>query len=270
MERKFPSHHAGRSNDVCQPCHQPAAGDAPSAEPPAIPHPLEGRDDCALCHETGAGGAPQFPGDHAGRTNDLCQTCHQSSQAAPVAQAPTGPVPTPIALYPWAESVNSCYNCHSTIKGRHADISAQWERSIHAERNVACADCHGGNPPVSNMKEAMSPDAGYIGIPAAAISPALCASCHADVPRMRQYDLPTDQFALYQQSVHGVALLEKQDFRAPTCATCHGTHGAAPPGFEEVSNICGSCHSATQDYYLKSTHATGSIGSLVCHLPRAL
>jgi len=56
--------------------------------------------------------------------------------------------------------------------------------------------------------------------------------------------------------VHGHALFDKHDLRSPTCATCHGTHGAAPPGFDEVANVCGSCHSATQDYYLQSPHVT--------------
>jgi len=29
------------------------------------------------------------------------------------------------------------------------------------------------------------------------------------------------------------------------------------PGFEEVANVCGGCHTATQDHYLKSPHANG-------------
>ena len=213
-------------------------------------------------------------------------------------------------------------------------MAAQWERSIHAERGVSCADCHGGDPSATTIDAAMSPEAGYIGAPAKADIPALCASCHADVSQMRQYDLPTDQYAkykesihgtklaegdtnvatcydchgghqvlkandpastvymanvpqmcanchadtnlmapyhiptnqydLYRQSVHGIALLENQDFRAPNCATCHGTHGAAPPGFEEVANVCGSCHSATQDYYLTSGHSGGGDDAPKC------
>jgi hypothetical protein len=51
-------------------------------------------------------------------------------------------------------------------------------------------------------------------------------------------------------------MLDNHDLRAPNCATCHGTHGAAPPGFDEVANVCGSCHEATQDYYLESPHVT--------------
>ncbi len=65
-----------------QPAPPPVEKEAPKAEepstttgPPAIPHPLEGRDDCVMCH--GEGGLKPFPADHAGRTSDICTTCHQ-------------------------------------------------------------------------------------------------------------------------------------------------------------------------------------------------
>lgn len=385
---QIPEDHAGRTNEMCQACHQPAPiTEEPTLEPtseptaatesptpevsptpagplpvphtlegrenclechvstevtavpegaaPVIPHPLIGRENCLACHEEGIGGATQIPEDHAGRTNDICQACHLPGQipAAPTATPSTEPIPTPIA-YPRAEGVNTCFDCHSTLGGKQVEITDQWQRSIHSERGVTCADCHGGDPSASDVNESMSPEAGYIGVPAKKDIPALCASCHADVTLMRQYDLPTDQYAkyhesvhgirlaegdtnvttcfdchgghqilkandpastvypsnvpelcaschsdeelmapydiptnqfgLYQQSVHGHALLDNQDFRAPNCATCHGTHGAAPPGFEEVANVCGSCHGATQDYFLQSTHAKAGEGAPKC------
>jgi len=339
---QIPEDHAGRTNDVCQDCHQPASeAEAPAADEtetptgpspvphtlvgrenclechtspeampvsedgtPTIPHPLIGRENCLACHEEGIGGAPQIPEDHAGRANDICQACHEPGQlpAAPTPTTPVEPLPTPIA-YPQAEGVNTCLDCHLTLEDeKHVEITTRWQRSIHAERDVSCADCHGGDPSATTVDEAMSPEAGYIGAPAKADIPALCASCHADVTQMRQYDLPTDQYAkykesihglqlaagdtnvatcydchgghqvlkandpastvyaanvpqmcadchadrelmapydiptnqfdLYKQSVHGHALLDNQDFRAPNCATCHGTHGAAPPALK--------------------------------------
>ncbi len=87
----------------------------------------------------------------------------------------------------------------------------------------------------------------------------MCADCHADVALMAPYGIPTNQYELYQKSVHGVALLENQDLRAPTCSTCHGTHGAAPPGFQQVANVCGECHTVTEDYYLAGTHKSGMV-----------
>jgi len=44
---------------------------------PRIPHTIEGRADCLLCHQTGVADAPRIPADHSGRTNAICQTCHQ-------------------------------------------------------------------------------------------------------------------------------------------------------------------------------------------------
>lgn len=74
---------------------------------------------------------------------------------------------------------------------------------------------------------------------------------------MAPYGIPTNQYELYQKSVHGIALLQNQDLRAPTCSTCHGKHGAAPPGFEQVANVCGQCHTITEDYYLQGAHRFG-------------
>lgn len=341
---KVPDTHAGRGNDVCQLCHKPApaVGQEPTATPgpagpPRIPHPLKGRDNCLACHGTGVGGAPTVPADHTGRTIEVCRTCHELSEAVPqVSPSPTAtpePVPTPIK-YPKAEGVNTCLECHRGLGGKHEQITSGWEGSIHAARGVACADCHGGDPSATSVDAAMSPQAGYIGAPVKQDIPALCGSCHANVELMRQYDLPTDQYRkyhesvhglrlaegdlnvatcfdchdghstretddpaasvyplnvpglcaschadaelmrpygiptnqyeLYAESVHGIALLEHQDLRAPSCATCHGTHGAAPPGFQEVANVCGGCHTATQTYYLKSAHARGTAGTPKC------
>jgi len=165
-----------------------------------------------------------------------------------------------------------CASCHADVtQMRQYDLPtdqfAKYKESIHGLRlaegdlNVAtCADCHGShqvlkaNDPSSTVYPSNVPE--------------LCASCHADKDLMAPYNIPTNQFALYQQSVHGHALLDNQDFRAPTCATCHGTHGAAPPGFSEVANVCGSCHSATQDHFLQSPHASaGEEGPkcVTCH-----
>lgn len=342
----IPDNHTGIENDVCQVCHKPSIEVAPAPVPgatptstgaPLIPHTLTDRENCLECHQEGDDITPQIPADHADFTSAQCQTCHQSSemlaQPTPTAQAallaPIGPIPTPI-VHPRAEAgVNTCFDCHSTLQEDiHVNIANWWQRSIHAEREVTCADCHGGDPSASTKEEAKSPEAGYIGSPDKVEIPALCASCHADVTQMRQYDLPTDQYAKYQESIHGIrlaegdpnvatcadchnghlvlkandpastvypanvpemcaschadeglmapyniptdqftlyresvhghALLDEQNFRAPNCATCHGTHGAAPPGFQEVANVCGSCHSATQDYYLEGAHSSAS------------
>jgi predicted CXXCH cytochrome family protein len=258
----------------------------------------------------------------------MCQTCHKQKAIAPVV------VPTQIAHPPASSSQNSCVDCHKTQTGKSAEAVTQWTSSIHSARGVTCTDCHGGDATKAAKDAAHATSAGYVGKPKTQNVPALCASCHARVDLMRQYDLPTDQYAqyqesvhgtklaagdtkvatcfvchdqhgtkevkdptsnvypmnvpklcaschadanlmkpygiptnqydLYKKSVHGIALLDKQDPRAPSCATCHGFHGATPPGFSEVANVCGSCHSATQDYYLKSKHASNTPGTPKC------
>jgi hypothetical protein len=161
-----------------------------------------------------------------------------------------------------------CASCHSNVEAmRQYDLAtdqyAQYRESVHGQKlaqgdlQVAtCFTCHDGH----GTKEVNDPASKVYPLNV----PALCASCHANVDLMKPYGIPTNQYQLYQESVHGVALLQNQDLRAPTCATCHGTHGAAPPGFSEVANVCGSCHTATQAYYLKSAHAGDAPGTPKC------
>lgn len=345
--------------------------DTAFAQPP-IPHPLEGRDNCLACHETGVAGAPQVPADHKGRTIEMCRMCHvlreapapsapliphplegrenctgchqpqldSDLQADPVATATfvPPPLPTPIVYPQGPASANTCADCHEMLGGDNGVVVTDWRRSAHANRGVTCANCHGGDPNAPEASAAMDVDAGFIGKPAREAIPALCASCHADVVFMRQYNLPTDQYSKYQESVHGqrlaqgdpkvatcfdchdghathetndpradvyrlnvpllcaschadaaymaeyetptnqfehyqasvhgVALLENQNVQAPNCATCHGTHSAAPPGFTEVANVCGNCHSATQDYFVSGPHnsdAPNAPRCITCH-----
>ncbi len=84
---------------------------------------------------------------------------------------------------------------------------------------------------------------------------------------MEPYGIPTDQFAIYQNSVHGKALLLNQDMRAPTCASCHGSHDAKPPQSSEVVGVCGKCHTATQALYEESRHSKLDVGPKcwTCH-----
>jgi hypothetical protein len=72
---------------------------------------------------------------------------------------------------------------------------------------------------------------------------------------MSDYGIPTNQFAKYSQSVHGVALLEKEDTGAPACNDCHGNHGALPPEVNSVTQVCGQCHVNNMQYFESSAMA---------------
>jgi predicted CXXCH cytochrome family protein len=167
-----------------------------------------------------------------------------------------------------------CASCHSSVDLMRpynipTDQFDQYWQSQHGEalvkgdQNVAtCFDCHGGHK-VLNVQ-----DPGATVYPTN--EPAMCAGCHADGTRMGSYNIPTNQFNLYQTSVHGVAVLKNQDLRAPTCSTCHGIHGATPPGLAQVATVCGQCHSQTQEYYQQGAHKVGLSGQagpgcVTCH-----
>jgi len=97
-----------------------------------------------------------------------------------------------------------------------------------------------------------------------------CSRCHADADYMKGYSIPTDQFAKYSTSVHHQALAVRGDLSAPTCSTCHGNHGAVPPGVDKVQNVCSNCHAFQAQMYEKSTHkkafeAASLPGCVVCH-----
>lgn len=133
---------------------------------------------------------------------------------------------------------------------------------MEGDTNVAtCFDCHDGH----RVQKASDPTSGVY----PRNEPAMCARCHADAVLMAAYDIPADQHESYQTSVHGMAM-QRQDQRAPTCSTCHGKHGAAPPGFQQVSNVCGQCHTITEDYYLQGAHRFGMVNEasprcVTCH-----
>jgi hypothetical protein len=87
---------------------------------------------------------------------------------------------------------------------------------------------------------------------------------------MARYKLATNQFEEYRKSVHWEALTRRGDLSAPSCASCHGNHGATPPQVGSVSAVCGTCHTLMEDLFTKSPHqaafkAMGVAGCVVCH-----
>ena len=98
-----------------------------------------------------------------------------------------------LALTGATEPANLCTLCHP-------DVRVQFEQGIHHGEAVSCVSCHGGDSTTSTVAEAHRGDfRGQIQRPDV---PDLCATCHADAQRMRPYNLPTDQLALYQTSEH--------------------------------------------------------------------
>jgi hypothetical protein len=153
-----------------------------------------------------------------------------------------------------------CARCHadeSFMRRFNPKLStdqlAQYRTSVHGQRLAAgdvkvatCVSCHGvhGILPPSDAHSPVHPSN----------VAQTCARCHADPQHMAGYDIPTDQFAKYQRSVHGQLVLVEHELGAPTCNNCHGNHGAYPPGADSVAAVCGQCHVINKDLFLASPH----------------
>jgi hypothetical protein len=160
----------------------------------------------------------------------------------PALGQPGGPraaAQTPSAVSPAA---GRCGVCHPGERVR-------FERSGHAREGVGCVSCHGGND--RSLEQAVAHGSGFRGRPKRVDEPKLCASCHADQERMRPYNLPVDQYAIYQTSGHGRRLAQG-DTRVAVCSDCHGAHDILPPS-DPASRVfrinlpktCLSCHGDT-------------------------
>jgi nitrate/TMAO reductase-like tetraheme cytochrome c subunit len=169
-----------------------------------------------------------------------------------------------------------CGRCHSDgafmrkyNPSLRTDQLTQYKTSVHGKRlsegdtKVAvCIDCHG----VHDLRPASDPRSKISPLNVAET----CSRCHSDAKNMQGYGIPTDQFAKYRSSVHFEAMTVRGDLSAPTCPTCHGNHGATPPGIDSVKNVCANCHVFQAEMYDKSTHkaafqSAGLPGCVVCH-----
>jgi cytochrome c553 len=243
---------------------------AASAAPP--------QDSCVTCHSALEGDlakpAKQFEGDVHHQAGLSCADCHGGdphddsmdamSRAKGFRSAPKkNQIP------------DFCARCHSDAAYMHrfnpkmrVDQLSQYLTSIHGKRLkqgnskvAACVDCHGVHNTLS-VSDTRSP-----------VYPAnvatTCARCHSDPAYMKGYNIPTDQFMLYEKSVHAQTLAGG-DTSAPTCSTCHGNHGATPPGVSSVANVCGTCHVVNEQLFDKSPHQAafaemGLPGCVQCH-----
>lgn len=181
-----------------------------------------------------------------------CTTCHGAHGILRV-KNPKSPVAP-------ANIVTTCTGCHSNagyIRSYNpalpVDQLEKYRTSVHGVRNAKgdvkvaeCASCHGAHDilPAGDGKSRTYPTN----------LPNVCAGCHSNAEYMKEYNLPTDQFEAFSRSVHGVALLERNDVNSPACNDCHGNHGATPPGVASISKVCGTCHALNADLFSASRH----------------
>jgi hypothetical protein len=181
-----------------------------------------------------------------------CVSCHSVHQIKNV----NNPLST---VYP-TNIVKLCGSCHSNSNYMRlynpalpVDQEIKYRTSKHGKLNqqgnpdaAECASCHGSH----NIFPAVDSRSNVYAINI----PKVCSNCHSDPKLMSGYGIPTDQYKLFTESVHGAALIEKGDLSAPSCNDCHGNHGAVPPGVESISKVCGSCHVLNMELFEKSPH----------------
>jgi hypothetical protein len=241
---------------------------------------LMAADSCVECHLVLEGKlqapAKAFQNDIHARFGFSCADCHGGDRNQTDPEAAMSKARGFVGKIPRTAVPERCAHCHSDASlmekykpRQRVDQMAQYKTSVHGKRlaagdaNVAnCVDCHSVHD-IREVRDALSPVHPLR-------LPETCARCHADASHMASYKIPTDQFAGYRKSVHWEALAKRGDLSAPSCASCHGNHGAQPPQVESVAAVCGSCHVMMEDLYKSSPHqpvfsAMGAGGCVVCH-----
>jgi hypothetical protein len=238
------------------------------------------KDSCVECHTVLEGSlqapAARFAGDVHAHRGFGCAACHGGDPASDDPEVSMNRARGFLGKIARTAVPGLCARCHSDAALIHqfnprqrVDQLAQYRTSVHGKRLAAgdasaanCVDCHSVHD-IRAVKDALSPVHPLR-------LPATCARCHADSARMAKYKLPVDQFAQYRGSVHWEALARRGDLSAPSCASCHGNHGAAPPEVASVGAVCGTCHALLEDLFSKSPHqpvfqSMGLAGCVVCH-----
>jgi hypothetical protein len=235
---------------------------------------------CLECHSILDGPllvtAEQFAADIHSQKGLTCVACHGGDPTSDDMERSMGRAAGFRGKLQRAQIPRLCAECHSNaayMRGFdpsvRTDQYSQYLTSVHGMRlargdtKVAvCSDCHGvhGIRPGSDTRSSVHP-----------LNVAqTCARCHSDAEHMRSYGIATTQLADYEASVHHKALAQRGDLSAPTCSTCHGTHGAAPPGVESVEYVCSTCHVFQVQLFDTSPHkpafsAMGLPACITCH-----
>jgi nitrate/TMAO reductase-like tetraheme cytochrome c subunit len=143
-----------------------------------------------------------------------------------------------LALAAPAAADSVCLVCHSSamMKPEFRKVYQEWKGSWHAQNNVSCNDCHGGDP--KDATNAMSPQRGFLGVPKPAAVPEFCGKCHIAISKD------------YLDSGHGKALMTKGI--GPNCVTCHHAHDVQKARLAIIDEkLCSKCHSYERAQLMK-------------------
>ncbi len=159
-----------------------------------------------------------------------------------------------------AQENEMCLFCHADAgnfeglehAGQLTVTDEQIGNSVHGELGLQCVDCHMDLMGSEDIPHAVD------------LQPVECGMCHYDV------------METFNQSYHGYAR-ERGNERAPTCASCHGSHEIlrstdpeAPTHRLHLTDTCAGCHGSeglltdqyvrlrmTVEQYSRSVHGNG-------------
>ncbi len=233
--KPVPDDHAGRANNTCTACH-PLAGQRATPGPgttpapatgmaAAIPHSvtLEIYRNCVQCHAPTATMGVRAPANHAGFTNEMCQTCHQPA-------TPAGPPPAPTAAGP-----TSAPTATPGATPAPTAPAAGTAKAIPANHVGAgfkdCVACHG----VGKMKPGPENHASFTND--------TCQSCHKPTAAAEPGATPAPTAPAAGTAKAIPANHVGAGFK--DCVACHGV-GKMKPGPENhasfTNDTCQSCH----------------------------
>lgn len=196
-----------------------------------------GAETCAGCHDTVA---EQMAGTvHASPAFDRlsahgCESCHGPGSLH--ADDPDNEALRPsLDKLTKAEISATCTECHSGGK------QFFWESSVHAARNVGCADCHSVHAAESDKYQLKT---------ASAMN--MCLDCHKNV-----------RADMWKNSHHPI-----REGKI-SCADCHNPHGTQTAKMineVSVNDQCYSCHAEKRGPFIWE-HAPVRENCLTCHTP---
>ena len=150
----------------------------------------------------------------------------------------------------------ACIQCHTDISGfPHPDFTAENLRAVSIEKNQTCVQCHTDQADLyakgRHAQEFVSGNE----------DTAICVDCHNShqTAQLTTSNIKIVQtcrkchseiYDIYQNSVHGSALLQEYNPDVPACTDCHESHDNTGPGdsgfFLFSPQICAKCHTDSQ------------------------
>jgi hypothetical protein len=230
-----------------------------------------------LCSTLVRAGTP--PAAQKSPTNDDCLACHGDSGAKRADGRPVAVAPDTFAASIHGQSGITCVSCHVDLAAvtefPHADklapaqctachdkAAAAYETGVHAQARrragnmsaATCADCHGTH----DIRPSSDPESRTHHMNLLET----CGRCHGNEEIIKRGKIAIGNVVtLFEDSIHGRALIKSGLSVAPTCTDCHGNHDirrrtdAASHIFRRnIPATCGKCHQGVERQYLSGIH----------------